>query len=534
MKTSSCRDTIKGADYGFADQNKPDLLCQPMLYDPMVEPNSSTLLLQPSPSESGSQTTTDEYSYRRSKWNNTGCDQRTNRGRKQQRTPPNASATICSKSSTASSQISNHSRASARTLETGQALPHNPYLNNINNGSGLFQLNEQMNSSQMQQPFESFERDSPPPPAPGFAPNPGYPSYSVYGQLANHNKQQPMLNRNLLANRQHHTLNNRNNKSHRQPNFAQSRLFEFEQLQPPSVKQFDIRDGPSVNLISNPLNAHRCNATGLQGSLPSLAECEHGTNNLNSHPSNHNRPSCVAVGELQGGDHDSLKATSNGLQSDNLYCEIEDAQRVQSDFRRQLQRLGCAAQQQPQHQQHSDSDQQSIYYAGSEIRKQNAEQQRLAEENDRLISRAVRDLDDDDDEDAPQIDTGSEREHARIPTFFGSMHMGRSNKILERRVNQSPEEEEEEDENDNDDDRKNVHISVGRINPNAPDETQCRERLLSPSEQSRLHRSPIEQDAISSYLRNHLETGTAKTITPPSPRRNKIAEPMASFFRFND
>lgn len=506
-----------------------------MLYDPMVEPNSSTLLLQPSPSESGSQTT-DEYSYRRyNKWNsNVPSDQsRANRPSKSAKSMSNASATLCSKSSTASSQVSNNSRTSNRTLEAG-AAGHLNYLNGPNN-TNLFQLNDhkQTSSNTSNAPFESFERDSPPPPAPGmFTPCAPYPNYSHYGQLSNSNSshnnkqllQQASNHRsNLISQRGHQTLNTRH----------QSKALHSNQ-----AKQFEMREGPSVNLISNPLHCHRVAASGLQGSLPSLADCGLANNSINSShvPTSSSRNGCVLLGEMQssagsGGrpshtmqpvlnrnNHASTPTNgSSSMNGDNLYCEIEDAQRVQADFRRQLQQIGCGTES-------LDSEHSSIYYADSELSHQQAEQQRLAEQNDHLLSRPVRDFDDEDDEDEDVIDTVSKSKRnqnesesktiakttnsttatkERMPTFFGSVQAGRSNKILERRnaSNSMP--------TDDYDAQKS-----NRFNFDV-------DRLIESSSTA----YPHESNDSSSPNSNPLS---------PTNSQNRPNEPMASFYRFND
>jgi hypothetical protein len=517
-QTLSSRETR--AEYGYIGQHKPDLICQPMLYDPMIEPNSSTLLLQPSPSESGSQTT-DEYSYRRYKWNANLPDQRN--ARKSQKTMPNASATLCSKSSTASSQLSNNSRASGRTLDVGAQsnAAHLNYLNAQNvalTNTALFQLGEHNKPNSSNPPFESFERDSPPPPAPGmFTPAAQYPNYSLYGQLTN--KPTSGSNRNnLLAQRGHQTLNNRH----------QSKALH-------TSKAFEMRDGPSVNLISNPLHCHRVAASGLQGSLPSLADCGLNSSLNSSHPAGpSSRNGCVLLGELQssignasrsvissnGGNvtNNSMNSnnahTNNGqLQSDNLYCEIEDAQRVQADFRRQLQQLGCTPES-------LQSEHSSIYYAGSEVGRQQAEQQRLAEQNDRLLSRPVRDFDEDDEEDEDVIDTEAKSARKtiesapkeRMPTFFGSVHVARSSKMAaERRpvVTHSPDDTEEFDR------------VASNVCYNYEASSNADRGVGASSSHNRL---PLDQN-------ERAESTSNNSLSPHQARPN---EPMASFYRFND
>ena len=180
----------------------------------MIEPTSSTLLLQPSPSESGSQTTnnTDEYTTYRRLVQQTA----TAAAGRSKRPPPNASATLCSKSST----------SQASTLEA----------------AGPFQLDAWRQMVEQQRPS-----DSPPPPAPSFSPISHQQQHSsVYGQLNAHRQAAAVS----------HTLNRNNNnetRSHRR------QAADLLQLNKQQLLLLDYQ--AAVNLISNP----------LQGSLQSLA-----------------------------------------------------------------------------------------------------------------------------------------------------------------------------------------------------------------------------------------------------------------------
>ena len=360
-----------------------------MLYEhnSSIEPTSSTLLLQRTPSESGSYTT-DEYSYRRNASNKQQQLKNQTIERNKKAAAYNNSnyngGTLCSKSSTTSSHISEHSKMSA-------------------NKSNMFLLNE-MTSQELARE-QAGQDNSPPSPAPQFTQNSSQriftttvsqpTNYNAYGESAHPTNYDSGLyggiNRVQLGNRQHQTLNTRQLANQQQRNKptrpVHNRVLNFIELNSEiSGSNSGSNIGPNghsnnhtMNLISNP----------LQGSLPSLVSGPPENKN-NGRKMSTNRPS----GRLQMNAQLNRSSSSLVSESDNLYCDIEEAQRVQSDFRAKLNKS----------KRYPDS--------GDE----NAED--LASENDRLIGnenklivRNRRPQDDEDDEDEPLTDHYSDYEY---------------------------------------------------------------------------------------------------------------------------
>ena len=336
-----------------------------MLYEhnSSIEPTSSTLLLQRTPSESGSYTT-DEYSYRRT---NGGIKQlKTTIERNKKKSKKSSSSnysnnqgTLCSKSSTASSHISDHSKAS--TLQ--QQLP---------NKSNMFLLNE-LNSQQQQlnnnQDY-TCSNESPPPPAPQFQPNPNQRifttssinsnnqtvnnGYNVYESTYDSSNLYGGLNRVHLSARQHHTLNTRqlNNQQQRKANQVRpthNRVLDFIELNGSlngsTNSATNQQQQHQMNLIANPL--HHNNS--LQGSLPSLVNQQQDnpqpqlfTNKKTmptNHPSGKLQNRIPHPNQLNTNLHSSLNRSNTSLideSSDNFYCDIEEAQRYQSEVHSKL------------------------------------------------------------------------------------------------------------------------------------------------------------------------------------------------------
>ena len=318
-----------------------------MLYEhnSSIEPTSSTLLLQRTPSESGSYTT-DEYSYRRT---NGGSKQQLKtqttierNKKKSKKSNYTNGGTLCSKSSTASSHISDNSKVS--TVQ--QQLP---------NKSNMFLLNELPSGSLQPVLPQSnpHDQDSPPSPAPNpFHPNSSQRIFTTNNN--NYNTYEPAyetnlyggLNRVQLGNRHHQTLNTRQLTSQQrkhQQRPAHNRVLDFIELN----NELNGSTNGTMNLISNPLHHN-----SLQGSLPSLV-----VNNgqeTNAQQQTANAQSSIMKKMLinnkqltnraqhqmrtESNLNSSLNRSSSSLvsESDNFYCDIEEAHRVQSDFRAKL------------------------------------------------------------------------------------------------------------------------------------------------------------------------------------------------------
>lgn len=314
-----------------------------MLYEhnSSIEPTSSTLLLQRTPSESGSYTT-DEYSYRRTNGSKQQLKNQTTIERnkkKSKKSNYNNGGTLgsSSKSSTASSHISEHSKVS-----NIQQMPNKPTM---------FLLNELPPTTL--QPVSQHDQDSPPSPAPNpfnqatssqrmFAmnqlPNSNYNAYesaydaNLYGGI----------NRVQLSNRQHHTLNTRqlnNQQRKNQQRPVHNRVLDFIELN----SELNGSSNHTMNLISNPL--HHNNS--LQGSMPSLVA--NNGQDSNSQSASNTQSSMMKkmlinnkINRTQlhpdSNLNSSLNRSSSSLvsESDNFYCDIDEAHRVQTEFRAKM------------------------------------------------------------------------------------------------------------------------------------------------------------------------------------------------------
>lgn len=352
-----------------------DFHCQgSMLYErnSSIEPTSSTLLLQLTPSESGSYTT-DEYSYRRTNTGNKPFKNQTierNKKNSKKSNNYNNGSTLCSKSSTVNSQIiSEHSKSQ---------LP---------NKSNMFLLNEMSNSNQDQD-------NSPPSPAPFFNQNSSQRvfttinnnqsnNYNLYESTFESNMNQNLyggINR-VLGTRQHHTLNTRQSNQQQRKNQARpvnNRVLDFIEL---NSELSGNTNNNTVNLISNPL--HHNNS--LQGSLPSLINAQQQETNgqtVNAQQSMMNKKILLNTKPPNRVHHQlnndsNLNRSSSSLvsESDNFYCDIEEAQRVQSEFRAKLNANQIKNQIQTEYSNNQDSD----------------DADDLVNENDKLIGALNRD-----------------------------------------------------------------------------------------------------------------------------------------------
>lgn len=341
-----------------------------MLYEhnSSIEPTSSTLLLQRTPSESGSYTT-DEYSYRR---NNAGGskqlkNQTIERNKKNSKKTAynNNGGTLCSKSSTTSSHISEHSKVSA-------------------NKSNMFLLNEMSGQELAREPANSQENNSPPSPAPHFTSQNSSQriftttisqpaAYNAYEANAfDSNGLYGGINRVQLGTRQHHTLNTRQLNGQQQPRKnataaanrpVHNRVLDFIELN----SEISGSNSPHMNLISNP----------LQGSLPSLVNNGQESRKVSA---NGGKPANRAAQQLNANSQLNRSSSSLVSESDNFYCDIEEAQRVQSDFRAKLNasQMNNNKRLQNQHQ---------TRYLSNDSGDENADD--LVSEHDRLIGGAM-------------------------------------------------------------------------------------------------------------------------------------------------